>query len=390
MTNTHPPKSFEEHVYNAIHPTFANKQKHLGMPAFDDSVRPLSFYEFWPTKGFYIPIAVHFLWLLLRHAGPTLPTIANPHFLMGGFVGESKQAIFEQFGDGLKDFTVKSVALSRRADDSDGNSDAAQLKALMQSKGISYPTVIKPDMGCRGVGVQLLRTDADLRCYLQNFPAGGGVVVQELVPYEGEAGIFYVRLPNAEQGFIFSITLKYFPYVVGDGNSSLLQLIEKDKRAGTIKHVYLQRHAHRLHEIIPEGQNFRLAFTGSHSRGTIFRNGNAYTTEKMRQCFDKLARHIPEFYFGRFDVRFADYRQLQQGRGFKIVEINGAGAEATHIWDSRTSIFKAYKTLFKQNALLFEIAAQNRKRGFKPASLWALFKAYCEEKRLTANYPITE
>ncbi len=380
-------KNLEKHIHNAIHPTFAGKERHLGMPAFDDSGPALSFYEFWSTKLFYIPVAFHLAYLCLRHRGLTLPTVANPLFPMGGYVGESKKDIFKQFTDEISEWTVKFTHIERSAD---LDFDVADLLKRMKSAGIDFPAVIKPDVGCRGVGVQLLRDEAAIRDYLSGFPVGGLLVVQELVPYEGEAGIFYIREPDADSGRIFSITLKYFPYVVGDGKSSLRDLIENDKRAGQIKHVYMRRHESILDDVIPSGQNFRLAFTGSHSRGTIFRNGNEYITSGMLSSFDKLSHHIPEFYFGRFDVRFSDYRELQEGRGFKIVEINGAGAEATHIWDRRTSLFSAYRTLFEQNSLLFRIAAKNRRRGFKPSSVLGLLKAYLLEKRLTKGYPHTE
>jgi hypothetical protein len=64
----------------------------------------------------------------------------------------------------------------------------------------------------------------------------------------------------------------------------------------------------------------------------------------MREAFDRISYDIPEFYFGRFDVRFSDFQELQQGGGFKIVEINGAGGEANHIWDRKTPILQACRT----------------------------------------------
>ncbi|MEO1083738.1 MAG: D-alanine--D-alanine ligase, partial [Acidobacteriota bacterium] len=117
-----------------------------------------------------------------------------------------------------------------------------------------------------------------------------------------------------------------------------------DPRAGRIAHVYLPRHRDRLDRVIPRGRAFRLAFAGSHSRGTIFRDGGHYITPEMTAAFDKIADDIPEFYFGRFDVRFDKLEDLRAGRDFRIVEINGAGGEATHIWDRRTPILRAYRT----------------------------------------------
>jgi hypothetical protein len=51
-----------------------------GMPPFVGDQAPLSFYEFWPPKLFYIPIAFTWAVLALRHRGLTLPTVANPLF----------------------------------------------------------------------------------------------------------------------------------------------------------------------------------------------------------------------------------------------------------------------------------------------------------------------
>jgi hypothetical protein len=380
----------EQAIQNAITPTYPDKPMHQGMPPFDLSGPPLSFYEFWPPRLFYIPIAIGWVLLSIRHRSATLPTIANPLFPIGGLVGESKEAILSKVGGRSVDLIARFAALTRGSNGADAKTDGEQLEALMAEKEIAYPAVVKPDMGCRGVGVQIVRNRDQLLTYLDNYPLGGRVIVQELVPYEGEAGVFYIRLPGEKKGFIFSLTLKYNPFVQGDGKSTLRELIENDPRARLIKHVYLKRHEKRLDEVVPEGQNFRLAFTGSHSRGTIFRNGNAYITEQMRDAFEEISHEIPAFYFGRYDVRFSDYRELQQGRGFKIVEINGAGGEATHIWDRKTPILEAYRTLLKQVAFLFEIGARNRRRGFKPASLLELWRAYRREKKLTPLYPYTE
>ncbi|MGD2271501.1 MAG: ATP-grasp domain-containing protein [Desulfobacterales bacterium] len=375
---------------NAITPTYPDKPMHQGMPPFDTSGPPLSFYEFWPPKLFYIPICIQWVMLSIRYGSATLPSVANPLFPLGGLVGESKEMILSQVGGTSADLIARFAGFTRGQHGANAKTDSEYAEALMRKQNIAYPAVVKPDIGCRGVGVQIVRDTAELLTYLESFPPGGRVLVQELIPYEGEAGVFYIRLPTQAHGFIFSLTFKYFPYVTGDGNSTLRKLIEDDRRAGLIKHVYMKRHQKRLDTVIPEGQNYRLAFTGSHSRGTIFRNGNAYITDEMASTFDSISHEIPEFYFGRFDVRFSDYREFQKGRCFKIVEINGAGGEATHIWDRNTSIFEAYRTLMKQFAYLFRIGAQNRTRGFQPATLLELWHAYRTEKKLTPLYPYTE
>jgi hypothetical protein len=211
-----------------------------------------------------------------------------------------------------------------------------------------------------------------------------------MVEAEGEAGVFYVREPGAARGRILSLTLKYFPHVVGDGHSTLKDLILADPRAGRVPHLYLSRFKEELNRVLAIGEAKRLVFSGSHSKGAIFRNGNPFITEAMRARFDAIADGIDGFHFGRFDVRFADFETFRRGEGFSIIEYNGAGAEATHIWDSRMSLIGAWSALFNQFALLFRIGAANRKRGFRPESWAAFLKKWWQEKTLVGLYPMTK
>ena len=260
----------------------------------------------------------------------------------------------------------------------------------MQEKNLVYPLVAKPDTGCRGAGVQVVKNDYELLQYVKQFPVDGSILAQKLIPYEAEAGIFYIRYPGTTKGEIFSITLKYQPYVIGNGVDSLQQLIENDLRAGRLKHLYLPRHKDRLKDIIPAGQPYKLAFAGSHSRGSIFRDGREFITPELATSLDSVCDGVPEFHYGRIDVKFKDIDSLMNGRNYYIVEINGASSEAAHIWDCRGSLKEVFRVLFYQYHTLFQIGAINRRRGFKPPSLTKLIKAWWWEKRLVRQYPETK
>ncbi len=372
-------------------PISPNRPIHVGMPPLDMSGPPVSFFEFWPSWLFYAPIALQWCWLALRYRGPGLALLANPSFPDGGMAGESKLEIFEVLQGRSKQATASWVPLARTtAGEAGATTDLETALNALRDNRIELPIVAKPDIGCRGVGVQPIRSVEDLKAYLIGFPAGATMVLQEMIEHEAEAGVFYVRLPGEPKGSIFSLTLKYFPHVIGDGVSTLNDLICADVRAGVLQHIYLPRHAHLLDKVLPKGEPFRLAFAGSHSRGTIFRDGAAYITPQMEDAFDEVAKSIPEFYIGRFDVRFESMEKLQRGEGFKLMEINGAGGEATHIWDRKTTMRQAYATLFEQNRLLFEIGFRNRKRGFKPPSIWRLYEAFRREQDLYGRYPLTK
>jgi hypothetical protein len=365
---------------------------HEGMPPLDSGGAPLSYFEFWPMWAFYPPVVLYAAWLALRHRGLLLPTVANPSFPGGGFVGESKAQILEMAVRCVPEWVAPFVTHDRPADAAVATLDDEVKDALarLRRAGLALPVVAKPDLGCRGAGVKLVRSVYDLRHYVASFPRGAKLLLQRYVPFEGEAGVFYVREPGAAHGRIVSITLKYFPHVIGDGVRTLRELILADPRAGRLPHLYLHRHAARLDEVPAAGTAVRLAFAGSHSRGAIFRDGTHFVTPAMERRFDAIAQALPEFHFGRFDVRFADFDQVLCGQHFMIVEVNGAGAESTHIWDRRTPLLKAWVDLMRQYRWLFAIGAANRARGFRALS-WREFRAaWVREKMLTPLYPPTD
>lgn len=360
---------------------------HEGMPPLDVDAPTLSYFEFWPGWKFYTPLSFYIAWLSLWYGGATLPSVVNPEFDYGGVVGESKIGILDLISSGAsKNVVARYVGIENL-----GNVQSVYDKALdkMQEKGMKFPVVAKPDNGCRGMGVQPVYDESYLKPYIESYPKDETFILQELVNYEGEAGVFYVRQPDEEKGRIVSLTLKYFPYVTGDGKSTLKELIENDPRAGMLSHIYLPRHENRWDMILPEGQSFRIAFTGSHSRGTIFKDGSEYITKAMEERFDEITKEIPEFYFGRIDVRFKDMRDLETGENMRIIEVNGATGEMTHVWDSKMTLKKAYQDLAEQYRLLYQIGAKNKKRGFKPVGLGTLLKEFKAYKKLSKLYPLT-
>ncbi|MGF7205824.1 hypothetical protein GGE65_000382 [Skermanella aerolata] len=363
---------------------------HAGMPPLDLSGDQLSDFEFWSMRRFYWPVALYSLWLMVRYRGITLPTAANPSFPGGGFSGESKSAILDLACASAPDMVAPFIPIDRPEHPDDPTAEALAAEAAMDAAGLGFPIVAKPDLGCRGAGVRLVRDLGQLAKYLEGFPPGARLILQRYVAFEAEAGVFYVRMPGEAKGRIVSLTLKYFPYVYGDGRSTLRDLILADPRAGRVPHLYLPRHADRLDHVPETGEPVRLAFAGSHSRGSIFRNGSHLITPAMTARFDAIARSMPEFWFGRFDIRFADMERLQAGEDFTIMEINGAGAEMTHVWDRSTPLRRARRDIMEQYRLLFAIGRANRDRGHRGQGLLEFWRAYRREKTLTPLYPPTQ
>src|SRR5262245_17114754 len=352
--------------------------------------RICSIFEFWPWYVFYPPVIAQWMVLMLCHRSVALPRLANPHIEAGGLFGESKVELLSQLGPEARRWLAPFTSVAVSAEHNVPGQDLAGALAAMSAAGLEFPLVAKPDRSCRGAGVRVIRSAQDLSEYLCIFPRGERLILQQLAQGEHEAGVFYARRPGETAGRIVSLTLKYFPVVVGDGRSTLEELIRGEPRAQRIAHVYLERHAQHRQRILASGEVFRLVFAGNHCKGAIFRDGNAHVTPAMEARFCAIARSIPEFYFGRFDVRFASLIDLKRGENFGLVEVNGAGSEATHIWDREARLLDAYRALFRQSRLLFEIAHTNRQRGFRPTSLRKLFQLARRQLRLMSQYPLTD
>jgi hypothetical protein len=214
----------------------------------------------------------------------------------------------------------------------------------------------------------------ELAEHLGKFPEGVRVLIQRYAEGPGEAGLFYLRVPSEDHGRILSLTIKHFPEVIGDGTSTLRELILMDYRARALAEVYLKRNRKTLDRVIPFGESHRIVSVGNHVRGAAFEDGSAHITPALEQVFDTIAREVPGFFVGRFDVRYTSLEEMKRGGGFTIVEYNGAGGEPTHIWDPRTSIIETYAGLLTHWKYLYVLGAANRARGARPMAFRQLVR----------------
>ncbi len=320
-------------------------------------------------------MVLYILYLAVRHRSPTLFTAANPGMPAGGgFVGESKAEILERLDR-------RWVARFRRVPAGLGVAERVDaVRRFLADEGLDYPLVLKPDQGQRGLGVAVVRRPEEVEHYFRGAPESSAlgrpepqrdVLAQEYVPGP-ELGIFYFRRPGEERGRILSITEKVFPTVRGDGRSSLERLILADERAVIQAPVYLRRNAARLDDVPAAGEAVQLVDVGSHSGGTICRDGRRLGTAALAAAVDRLSRSFEGFYFGRIDLRAPDLEALREGRDLKVLEVNGVTSEATHVYDPAVRLGEAYRVLFEQWRLAFEIGALNRERGVEPLSLGEL------------------
>ena len=345
------------------------------------SVSKLWRWEFWPMWLFYAPVAIWTMVLAARYRGYRTITAANPGMPDGGVVGESKYDILRRLPER---WTIPSALIESGAPDE----RCETLLRWTSTRGFSWPVVLKPDVGQRGAGVRLVRGADEAREYLSRVT--GRVVAQPFHAGPFEAGVFYYRMPGAWRGRILCVTDKHFPKVVGDGVSTLEDLVWAHPRYRMQARTFLARLGVRSGEIPPPGAVIALGHAGNHAQGTMFTDGRALITTALEARIDEIARAYDGFFIGRFDVRYRDRDAFMSGQDLAIVELNGATAECTNIYDPAGSLLGAWRQLCLQWHLVFAIGHANRRAGHEPSSAPRLAALVREHLAASSPLPVSD
>ena len=316
-------------------------------------IHKLTHWEYWPFDVVYIPM--YFVWFYYSAKARSFFffNAANPRIKNAGFLMESKKEIYDIIPDQFIPQTLFFKA---------GTPAAAIIESVAAS-GISFPCIAKPDIGCKGRGVEKIHTAESLAAYAGKLKMD--FLIQEYIAYPEEVGVFYCRIPGEQHGFITGIVAKEFLIVKGDGSSTLTQLIEKDPRHHFQLAALQKIYGAALDTVLEKGVLKNLVPFGNHARGAKFIDVSHWADEAFTKSFDEVCRQIPEFYYGRLDVMYSNLEDLKAGKNFSIIELNGAGSEPTHIYDPGHSLFFAWKEIARHFKLLCTISVLNHKMGHR-------------------------
>lgn len=277
---------------------------------------------------------------------------SNPRIKNAGFLMESKKDIY----DIIPSQYIPETLFFKKGQPAD------EILAAVKQSGIDFPCIAKPDIGAKGRGVEMIETLDEIASYAVKIDMD--FLVQELISYREEVGIFYIRIPDRTDGFISGIVAKEFLIVKGDGFSTITQLLQRQPRYH-FQLVALQKmYGEVLQKVLPEGEERNLVPFGNHARGAKFIDVTDWADAAFTKTFDIIFKQIPEFYFGRLDIMYSNFEDLKAGKNFSIIELNGAGSEPTHIYDPKHSIFFAWKEIAWHFKMLCQISMQNHKRGY--------------------------
>ena len=348
----------------------------------------LTNFEYWSLWFFYLPTLPYGLYLALRSGSMAYFTSVNPAVPLSGMKGQPKQDILKLLDE---KYLPKSLYFKH-------NSEFEFVKSEIEKKQISLPFIIKPEVGERGKGVEKMDSFEELKVYLKEYMQHNKAdfIIQEFLTEPIELGVLYYRVPNNlknkvgegrlnkfKSSAITSIVEKEFLTVLGDGKKTLEQHIEDSDRARFQTKRLKKEFAQEWNVTIPINEKIVLEPIGNHCRGTKFLDGNKYITEKNVAAFDEIMKPLTNYYYGRFDIKVSSIDDFKEGKGIKIMEVNGVASEPAHIYDPKTPILKAYKAIFWHMKIIQVISFQNKKDGTPYASFSQIWKIVSDEFKKT-------
>lgn len=329
----------------------ANLAKHQSLKKWQLDLRvagiKLRNWEYWPMHVVYAPMYLYWFYLSAKAKSLFFFSAANPSRKNAGFAMEKKSDTYRF----LPQQNYPKTVIYKT------NTQAPALKTRLEENEITFPVIAKPEMGERGTGVKLLPDLISLIAYSKS--SLSDFLVQQYIDYPNEVGIFYHRMPSHKKGVITGIVGKEFLSVVGDGKSTLAALILSSDRHvlqyENLKITYVDD----FDTVLALGEEKLLVPFGNHCRGAKFIDLSHQIDEQLTDVIDHLCQQIPDFYFGRLDIKFASWDKFKRAEQFAVIELNGAASEPTHMYDPKHSIFFAWKEIKKHWDILYKISKSN-------------------------------
>ena len=298
----------------------------------------LTTWEYWPWGIVYTPIYIFYLLNVIRCGKWFYFSVVNPTMYNGGFFGNKKTEMY----DLLPAHSYPKYVLV------DANSNIDQLD-------ISYPCIVKPNIGERGFGIKKIYNLEELNHYQTN--CNYEFLIQDYCNLSNELSVFCIKDIRTNTFFTTSIIGKRLLSVVGDGKHTLLELISKNKNSflqiKRLKPIW----KNRFGDIIPNGEELFLIDNANHSKGAVFYSIDEKEKE-IASLFIQLSKQINGFNYGRFDVKYNTIDELLEGK-YSIIELNGVGAEPIDMYIPKLTLWKGISILIYHWKKMYEIAEYN-------------------------------
>ncbi len=315
----------------------------------------LSNWQHWPFFPFYFPLFFLWAWYIIKSRSIWFFSTSNPTLTFGGFEGESKKEMYDLLPENYFPKTIY-IDPKQRFD---------KVAKAVQAHSFSYPFIVKPDVGMEGILFRKIDNDHQLETYHNNMPVD--YVVQEFIDYPLEIGLFYYRHPQNPSGVISALFCKKFPFITGDGFSTIREILQRDEPEITEELSKLS--SNELNKVPGKGERKNLSFIGNRYHGATFHDLSEYIDVELVEVFDRIS-HQGQFYYGRYDIKCSSIEELKKGINFSILEFNGAGSIPNHIYTGKYSMWQAYREIAFHWKVLYQISRYNHKNGLPYWKAW--------------------
>lgn len=312
---------------------------------------------------FNIPVLFIWIWNAIRCRSLFFFTATNPGIPTGGFFGESKLSILEKIPD---EFRPQSILWKTPVADKD-------VEQKWRMSGLTFPIIVKPEVGERGWHVTKISSFAELKSYLSKNKID--IILQPFLTHPIELAVMTYWMPDGSKSDVSSICLKKFLAVTGDGKRTLEELVLADARATLQYETIEKKFSDEFHSVIPGGEYRLLEPVGNHCRGTAFLNANHEIDDAIRKVMTTVLEKMDGIYYGRFDMKIASWEEFRAGKNIAIMEFNGASSDPAHIYDPGYSLWRAYRDIAFHWGVMGRIARQNRRRGVKTEGIREIISA---------------
>lgn len=330
-----------------------------------DPTRMFNSFEFRPAWWFHLPMFLIGVSWAIRLRKANFFAAANPALENGGLYNYSKFAAQNHFSP----INLPKTCLLNSEENINSILDS------VRKQGILFPFIIKPDMGERGKGVKLISKREELETYLGEQPKDA-YMIQEFIDKKQEYGVFFFKNPVTKEFSISSLTRKISLQVIGDGTSSISELIQNHPRVSRYQNLFQLDNP----DFIPSRNEIvKLSPMGNHCKGAVFLDYSAYINTEMTPAFERIFETVEGINYGRLDVKVDDLSELSDQGQVLILEVNGANAEPIHMYSPEKSYYESLQTIscyFQCMAKMAKLNLSGNRKKYKESDTWKNFLTY--------------
>ena len=115
-------------------------------------------WESWPFKLLYAPMAPVSIWYMLKSGSVWFFTPSNPKITFGGMDGEPKKEMYDLLPKHLYPATFNVLP----------QQNFETVKKDLEESGIKYPFIVKPEVGCQGILLTLIKRTTGMRYFIRD------------------------------------------------------------------------------------------------------------------------------------------------------------------------------------------------------------------------------